>query len=734
MIIRNVGIVVALSSISLAVQGAIILENKTYLFNAWPASPETYLAGGVDGSITLTEGDYSVGNTGFATLVPDAPYEAGDTKLEINNGSTLQAGTLVYSETNSSSDLDLYKSDIIVDGVGSVLEMANHSEGTGAGSIILLGKSDLNIVNGGKVQWAATNDCSNTSTSCDIIIGGGLPSNSGIVIAGEGSELDASNTHGQFILGSTVEDRSVHPNDPGDLTDDYDSSFLAVIDKATLKTNNAEIASADVSADKAYSVVIIDDASWDVTSSADESAHLNIGTGNGATANVFIQNAAQVSVTGENANIQIGQVPVDGIIPDSTDLVLITGLGSKVIIDNNANENATSRIADAFVSVQNEGQLLLDSSSLLISGSVNNELSLANLTHANIDHVGTYDPNPLPEVNSYNLDVFNGGSVTITDNEGLGQNALIIGQTPGGTPVQSANVRVSGVGSNITVTNDSSVNKIALTATNGGVPSVSNIGTGSLLIEDGGSVNINHGDFVIGAGVGDDAVVYVNGAGSSLNADRIVVGLSDFEGATVGKGNNKGQLILSNGTINGDVVIDDNGILSGIGNINGTLYAEGGFIGPGFSPGTISFDELILGDGATLFMEIGIDEFGNIDFENSDRLIAKNGVIDLSLGNVIFDLFFNYDISGIDIDDILFSADSLNLGGVFAFFGDPEGKLLYDVNTFSLTSSSSVLEDRLPTNFDNIDMTASAVPEPSTLAIFVLALIGLRLRQTQKFQ
>lgn len=676
-------------------------------------------------------------DSGFAVLRPIRINPNAD--LIVNNsvltlgGNTFDSGgvldraailaTPVYD--GSPDPLDTYKSKITVENNGSI----NLSAVNGIGNIILDGKSDLDITSGGKVTWTG-NNCTGAFDSCDVRVGryrtsSAQHSNSGILIEGAGSELDASNTGGGFFIGGLpgVVDSNLDPNVDGD--------FLAVVNGGSLKTNDATIAEANHSSPSVVgevrATVIIDNASWAVTGvPGDGSVNFNVGEEGGradqsGSANIFIQNGGQVSVTaleGQEAGLFVGQT-VSGDISNGSNLIIIDGAGSSLTVDDNSAARSGSRIANGFVSVQNDGRLELDSTILLVSGNSGAALSDFNNAGAANPDIGPYT------LSNYNLDVKSGGSVIITDNDTTkGLNALIIGQTPGAAPTESAAVRVTGAGSNITVDNDSGV-KLALDATDFGIPVVSNIGTGILTIEDGGSVNINNGDFVIGARAGDNALVQVNGIGSSLTADRVIVGLADFEGAAVDS-TNSGSLILNEGTINGDVIIDDNGILAGIGTINGTLFAAGGVIAPGFSPGTINVENFILQAGAQLLLEIGINNNGDYDFDNSDKIVAS-GNIDLSMGEVIIQLIDAE--TGMELDDLVTPTEILNLFSVLETGGDPSSNDFMAMD-FSVTGATSSIKIQIRKDGETIN--AARIPLPSTLLLFGLGLAALRITRRKK--
>jgi hypothetical protein len=542
----------------------------------------------------------------------------------------------------------------------------------------LNGKGDFDITNGAVVNWIEPNNCSGAFLDCDILIGATAVSNTGIRVIGAGSLLDASNTNGRLFVGYVP---SLVAYDAILETDSED--FLVVQDGGTLRSNGGSVGKGfegqwNTSIGYVQGTAFIDNGSWFLQGGLGDGSGLNIGEGGGGSGNVIVANGGLVDITANpntDAGFFLGQTE-DGVLTEgASNLLVVDGAGSTLNVDSNLGALAGSRVANGFVTVQNGGTIQIDSSILLVSG--NSGASLSNFNTDLASNVG------FPGLSNINLDVLSGGSVTITDFDSIGISALIIGQTPDLGPTQSAEVRVSGIGSNITVMNDPGLPKIALAATEFGVPTVSNIGTGSLNIEDGGSIAFDNGDFVIAARAADDSTVTVTDA--TLTADRVIVGWADFEFGVVNVDASSGTLTLDDGVIDADVVVDDNGTLNGVGTINGTLFGEGGVISTGFSPGTITVESLILGAGTELVMEVGLNPDGSINAAASDSIVATSGVLDLSGGEVTFEL------SSVDtntsLDDILEPGELISIAELF---DSPEGVLL---GSFNVTDPTGELSD-----------------------------------------
>ncbi|MDJ0905513.1 MAG: hypothetical protein QNI96_05805 [Woeseiaceae bacterium] len=632
-------------------------------------------------------GDYTAPEAGFVRLL----HFFNDASLTVNDTSTLRAGFGIF--TTSTPTLDFNSSVTVID-PGSRIEIGSDTFRTG--SIRLNGKGDFDILDGGVVNWIEPNNCDGGFQTCDILIGATPGSNTGIRVIGNGSLLDASNTGGRLWVGYRPSPVSYDPVDPpGGPLDSED--FFVVADGGTVLSNGGGIG---VGFEPAFEgdewspaigfvqgTTLIDNGAWFISQGDIENdAVLNIAEGDGGSGNLFVVNGGLLDVTadpGSEAGIFMGQTADGDITAGGSSLLLIDGAGSTVNVDDNADFVGGSRIANGFVTVQNAGAAALDSTILVVSGNSGAPLSQFNTDLA-------FNAAGVTGLANINLDVLSGGSVTITDADAQGISALIIGQTPGGLPTESASVRVSGVGSNITVSNDPALAKIPLDATEFGLPIVSNIGTGSMDIEAGGSVNFDNGDFVIAARAGDAATVLVNGG--SLDADRVVIGWADFETGIVSVDASSGALTLDDGVVTGDVIVDDNGLLNGIGSINGTLFGEGGTISIGLSPGTITVDNLVLAAGTELIMELALNPDGSINTATSDTIIATTGGIDLSGGSVTFEL--SSADPATSLDEIIGGGTVLSVVDVFE---SPEETVIaeFDVTDPTGSISDEALEQQI---------------------------------------
>jgi hypothetical protein len=578
-------------------------------------------------------GDFSLEPTGFALLLQSA---AQDSILTVNGGSTLLSPRGLGTYFPILVDLDsARRADFVVDGVGSRIVIGGGTVGTG--NIVLQGKGDFLIANGGSVSWAEPNSCSGAFQDCDVLIGANNEPNNlsgitniGIVVEGPGSLLDASNTNGgRLFVGFTLAQSPVGQSE----------DFLVALDGGEIRSNGADIAKGwdqpgtwdpDLNG-FLTGISVIDNGTWSIQGDNGGSSNINIGEGDGASGLLAVTNGGVVEITGNpgaDAGFFLGQSAEGTPTQGGENLLFVSGIGSRLSVDNNLNVFSGSRIANGAVSIQEQGALDLDSSILLISGRdgmvassffplIENALAVTNLVPT-----------------SQALAVVSNGSLTITDVDSICISALIIGQTPDAGPTQEAHVFVDGT---ITVINDPNAPKILLNTSEFGIPVVSNIGTGSLEIADSGVVEFQNGDFVIGVGLSDMAEVTVRDGGQ-LTAERVVIGWADLEGGP-GIGPAKtGELILSDGIVNGDVYVDDNGALSGFGIVNGTIFVDGGMVAPGFSPGTITAESFFLGPDSELVMQVSLNPDGTVNPAGSDSIVVTTDTLDLSAGSVTFQL------------------------------------------------------------------------------------------------
>lgn len=298
-------------------------------------------------------------------------------------------------------------------------------------------------------------------------------------------------------------------------------------------------------------------------------------------------------------------------------------------------------------------------------------------------------------------DIIGGATITM-ESDGFVNTGFQAGRNPG----SFGNINVSGSGTTITI--DGSAN----TSTNPsdiGFIRIGRAGDGLMNILDGAVVsNDPNGNTAIGEsrpeGGGRGSVV-VDGTGSTLNA-----GVELNIGDRFGRGG-QGRLSVQNG---GEVVADqinvqEGGVLTGDGTVTGNVTVfDGGAVAPGLSPGLLIIDGDLFFDGGIMVLEA--DSLADIDqIQVTGNANFSGGTIEILLGFVPepTDILQFFDIAG----DTIISPDLII--EVFA----PEGSGVEEGTPIAVQIS-----DEEPVI---VETQVASVPEPGTIALIGLGLIGI---------
>ncbi|MCG8695252.1 MAG: PEP-CTERM sorting domain-containing protein [Minwuiales bacterium] len=234
-------------------------------------------------------------------------------------------------------------------------------------------------------------------------------------------------------------------------------------------------------------------------------------------------------------------------------------------------------------------------------------------------------------------------------------------------------------------------------------------GIGVMRVEDGASVTLDPtGSVSVATTAASVGTLIVDGANSTFDAGAEVRLAQDFNG--VDSGGTATAVVRNGGVIKAtNVHVGTGGILAGDGTVMGNLVNEGGLVGPGLSPGTLSITGDYIQLDGVLVMEI--DGTGLFD------VLDVGGLFDVQGG--LIELAINQD----------FMADVLANPGLLPSLDDLFGGVGSQVDTSMIMASAEGFRD-VDVTF-NQDGTvgsvtaASAVPEPAAFGLLGLGLLGL---------
>jgi fibronectin-binding autotransporter adhesin len=405
----------------------------------------------------------------------------------------------------------------------------------------------------------------------------------------------------------------------------------------------------------------------------------------------------------DNVNNTGGDITASGgfVLPHGISLGLggFVGLGvySPVTIDGGTLNTEGLGVMEAFSATLN-GVTLSSGSTLTVVGPTALQ--------------GTFTNHGTVEVPDLNLAI-TGGNVSLTGGGTIVMSDAYFSGQSGGLTLNNVNNLIQGTG-------ELGQNGMSLINLSAGVVNA-DVSGGTLLLDGGGLVT-NHGLLEATNGGILEIIDNLNNAGGTVIADG---GLVLDNGATV---TNTGTVdIRPSGALNigagayvqtaGETIVDgvlstlpavqlEGGVLTGTGTIVGSVDNTGGIVRPGDAPGTLTIDNAYTqGSSGVLMIDLGGTAPGSYSVLDVGGLATLDGVIEFTL-----------------VDGF-----TPQVGDVFSYL--LAGSLAGDFTRTEFSNWSCPQDDSCSIgpngSLDITAQTASAVPEPSTVALLALGFAGL---------